>query len=56
MVKNKKRDWDKIPDLFAYLNIIWLKRAPKGSWFRLKPLTKQSKFGIIQLAALMLAS
>ncbi len=35
-------------------NLAWLKRAPKDSWFRLKLLTKQSKFGIIRLLTLML--
>ncbi len=33
-----------------------LKPGPKGSWFRLKLISKQSKPGIIRLSALMLAS
>jgi len=40
--------------IFAY-PFIWPKRATKGSRFRLKLLTKQSKTRIIRLAALMLA-
>jgi len=41
---------------FGISEFTLLKRGPKGSWLRLKLITKQSKPGIIRLSALMLAN